>query len=179
MDPTVISALTLSLALLFAGSAAMKLVDLPAFAAAVENYRILPESLAAPFAWMVPALELVGGLGLVAARTRLPAAAILSALLVMFTAAILINLARGRRDVDCGCFGPAMRQTLSGWLVVRNALLLAATALAALPSGGRPLVALDVITVAFAVPTILALYLASNFLIANGPAQRALENIGA
>src|SRR5262249_43406760 len=50
-------------------------------------------------------------------------------LLGLYAGAIAINLARGRRDIDCGCAGPAARRPISGWLVARN-LVLAGIALA-------------------------------------------------
>ena len=51
------------------------------------------------------------------------------ALLVLYSAAIAINLLRGRRDIECGCGGAATHVPLSGWLLARNAALMA-TALA-------------------------------------------------
>ena len=53
-------------------------------------------------------------------------------LLSLYTAAIVLNLARGRRDIDCGCGGPGSRQTLHEWLVWRNLAYLT-LALLALP----------------------------------------------
>jgi len=38
-------------------------------------------------------------------------------LLALYTLAVVVNLARGRREIDCGCFGPAARQPLSAALV--------------------------------------------------------------
>jgi len=51
------------------------------------------------------------------------------ALLVLYSSAIAINLVRGRRDIECGCGGAATHVPLSGWLLARNAALMA-TALA-------------------------------------------------
>jgi hypothetical protein len=79
------------------------------------------------------------------------------ALLVLYSVAIAINLVRGRREIDCGCFGPAARVPLSGGLVARNALLIGAAALVSLPVGARPLVWVDAfsVIVVVAVTTIL------------------------
>lgn len=47
------------------------------------------------------------------------------ALLLLFAAAMAINLARGRADIDCGCGQSFLKQTLSWSLVARNAALAA------------------------------------------------------
>jgi hypothetical protein len=63
-------------------------------------------------------------------------------LLILFAAAMAINIGRGRRNIDCGCFQSALRQNLSLTLVARNlglALLLgipAAVPQASLPKSG-------------------------------------------
>jgi hypothetical protein len=46
-----------------------------------------------------------------------------AALLLLFALAMGINLRRGRRHIDCGCFQSALEQTLSWTLVMRNAVL--------------------------------------------------------
>jgi uncharacterized membrane protein YphA (DoxX/SURF4 family) len=53
--------------------------------------------------WL-PWIELVAGIAVLAGLWNKPAIAILSVLLVVFIAAISINLAKGRA-IDCGCFG--------------------------------------------------------------------------
>jgi hypothetical protein len=44
-------------------------------------------------------------------------------LLLLFALAMGINLRRGRRHIDCGCFQNALKQTLSWALVMRNVVL--------------------------------------------------------
>ena len=44
-------------------------------------------------------------------------------LLSVFAVAMGINLLRGRRHIDCGCFQGTLKQPLSWTLVSRNALL--------------------------------------------------------
>jgi hypothetical protein len=46
-------------------------------------------------------------------------------LLLVFATAMAINLHRGRRDIDCGCFQSTLRQHLSVTLVVRNLVMAA------------------------------------------------------
>jgi hypothetical protein len=87
----------------------------------------------------------------------------------VFTAAIALNLARGRRDLDCGCFGPLLRQPLSGWLVVRNGLLALLVLATFTPVDARPLALLDYLTIGAAVAALVTLYGAANYLLATAP----------
>src|SRR5260221_10608248 len=125
-------------AAIFAASGALKFYDLETFRGAVTNYRLIPEWLATPFAWVAPVLESAAALGLLLSPIRAPAALMLIALLGVFTGAIAINLMRGRTDIDCGCFGPALRQRLSWWLLLRNGALFALLAIALMPAGAAP-----------------------------------------
>jgi uncharacterized membrane protein len=178
IDPVFSWTASASLALVFAASAIIKLIDLDEFRAAVENYRIIPESMAATAAIAVPILELAGAVGIMIPRIHFEAAMVLMLLLAVFTAAISINLFRGRLNVDCGCFGPALRQKLSWWLVARNLGMIAIAAIAIVPDG-RPLVALDVMTIIFGASTLVILYAAVNYALANAPRLRALETADA
>ncbi len=66
----------------------------------------MPEVLVRPFAYGLPALELVlGVLLLIGLGTRL-AAALTAALMAMFLFGIVMAWARGL-SIDCGCFGSA------------------------------------------------------------------------
>ncbi|HYK65097.1 MAG TPA: MauE/DoxX family redox-associated membrane protein [Patescibacteria group bacterium] len=179
IDPTAAWTISIALALVFGASAALKLVDFDEFRAAVANYRIVPEALATPLSALIPVAEAAGAVGILIPPAHRAAAAILLILLGVFTAAIVINLMRGRLNVDCGCFGPALRQPLSWWLPARNALLMGLAAIAIMPSEGRAMTPLDVATIFFGAATIVVLYLAANYLIANLPRLRALETADA
>ena len=100
-------------------------------------------------------------------------------MLGVFTGAIVINLARGRTDIDCGCFGPALRQRLSWWLLLRNGALFALLAIALMPAATRPMDFLDLATAGMAAATVVVLYTAANYLIANAPGLRALGALNA
>ena len=92
-------------------------------------------------------------------------------LFAVYTIAISINLIRGRKDIDCGCAGPAVRQTLSGWLVLRNLGFAAIAALTLLPAtASRELSVLDWFTAAMASVTSALLYHSLNYLMS--PAVR-------
>lgn len=126
IDPSVALACRLLGALIFATAAAGKLRHRHELAGVVANYRLLPESLAAAAGWAILALEILTALSL-ASGTRLEAGTALAiALLCVFALAMAINLARGRREIDCGCFQSGLRQRLSVGLVVRNLLVSAA-----------------------------------------------------
>lgn len=96
----------------------------------IANYRLLPRVAVAPVAMLLPPLEMGVAILLLSAQLlawTLPGAI---ALLLLFAAAIAINLTWGRADIDCGCGQSFLRQTLSWMLVARNAVL----ALLLLPS---------------------------------------------
>ena len=169
IDPAIIAVTRVAGSVIFAGSAAMKFSAPMEFRGAVENYRIVPESMAGQVAWVVPILELAGAVGLVFSATREAAVFLLLGLLAVFTGAIVLNLARGRREIDCGCFGPMMHQHLSGWLVVRNAILTILVASAIAPAETRALLPLDYITTVFGGVGLVILYVVLNYLVANAP----------
>lgn len=160
VDPAVSLVLRGALVWVFAVAALHKLRDPAAYGAIVRGYRLLPD--AGATAWAL-------GLGLAEAATvaalLVPGlvaygAAGAGLLLGLYSTAIGINLARGRRDVDCGCAGPGRRQTLSGWLLVRNGALLAAAAACAAPVGARPVHWLDAVTAVGGVCALVLLFTA-------------------
>ena len=46
-------------------------------------------------------------------------------LLALYAGAMAVNLARGRRDLDCGCAGPGVRRPVGEGLLIRNGALIA------------------------------------------------------
>src|SRR5262249_24330786 len=95
----------IALGLIFIVAALPKIVDPPAFAHAVYNYRILPGSLVNLVALTLPWLELLSGLALVLGLFRRAATLVVGGLLLVFLAGISLNLAR-KNPIDCGCFDP-------------------------------------------------------------------------
>ena len=121
-------AIRILVSLVFLTAAYGKLRHRMPFQGVVANYRLLPDLMVAPVAYLIPPLELLLGmtllLGLAFPWPEIGAAA----LLLLFALAMGINLRRGRRHIDCGCFQSALKQTLSWTLVARNlglALLMA------------------------------------------------------
>jgi hypothetical protein len=162
-DPVVQCALHVGFALLFASAARHKWRDPRGFRRALDDYALLPAR-AVPVATAgLIALEsgvalalLVPGAGAVPALTG-------SALLLLYGAAMAVNLWRGRAHIDCGC-GPRDAPIGPG-LVLRNAGLAALLAAAALPAVPRALGALDALHVAAALGTGVLLYGASEQLL--------------
>jgi len=167
MDPVFQLALRTFLILLWLMAIAHKMRDMPRFAATVSDYRLVPALLAGPAAVCVTMLECCVLLALLLVPQH-PAGPLGSAVLLLaYGAAISVNLARGRRDIDCGCFGPLARQQLDGWLVWRNLLLAALSLCCLLSAGSRELLWLDYFSTMAAVVVLAGLHQIVSMLIAN------------
>jgi uncharacterized membrane protein len=177
IDPAISWTVSLALALVFGASAAIKFVDFAEFRGALENYRIVPEGLSLPAAAIVPIVELACAIGLLVPRYHLVAAMLLILLVAIFTAAIGINMMRGRLYIDCGCFGPMLRQPLSKWLLVRNVVLMMLGTFAMLADEARAMTALDIVTITLGASTLVLLYGAANYLLANAPASNKMKRL--
>lgn len=160
-------------AAVFATALAHKLASLPAFEGVLRDYRLLPPKAEAFAARLIVALEATVVGGLVTGYAVPWAAGLAALLLAAYGVAIAMNLARGRRSIDCGCFGPAAgagtRQRLSGWLLLRNLLLGGLALLLTVPAGTRELGGLDLAGIAAAAATGFLLYAAADQLMANAP----------
>lgn len=93
----------LALGALFAAASIPKIADPPAFAHMVYNYRLLPGAAVNAVAIVLPWVELAAGAALLFGFWKRAAAGIAGALLLVFIAALSVNLARGN-PVNCGCF---------------------------------------------------------------------------
>ncbi len=110
----------LSLSYVFVDSALHKFSAPQHFRAALENYRVVPEGLLRPLGQSLPLLEITLGIALLIPAAREFALPGMVFLLSAYTAGMLINIQRGRVDIDCGCNGPARSEGISLWLVGRN-----------------------------------------------------------
>jgi putative oxidoreductase len=90
------------------------------FAEAVLAYQLLPESLVGVTVAVLPWLEIVAGLGLVARRKQRSCLLLLTGLAAIFLVVILITMARGLK-IDCGCGLFFQRQV--GWVPVVEDLI--------------------------------------------------------
>jgi hypothetical protein len=173
IDPVLGVALRVTLSLLLLTAAIHKLRDLRSFRATLAEYRLLPPSTVAVGAAATPAVELALAVGLhVAPRDALAGTA---ALLVVYAAAMAINLARGRRDLECGCGG--RRRTISGTLVARNTTLAALAVAGLLPPGSRAITWLDAITIGAFTAFAAAIYATVDRMIGDAPALARVRGL--
>ena len=169
MDPVIVATLRAALALLFFVAAGHKLRDLGRFRATLGEYRLVPDRFAAPAAALLVAAEAAAAGALLVPGARAAGLLAAAALLFVYGAAIAINLARGRWDIDCGCAGPAVRRPITGWLVARNAVLAAAALAGLAPVHPRALLWVDAVTVAGATAALAACYASLDRVIAYAP----------
>jgi Methylamine utilisation protein MauE len=169
IDPAIDATLRVALGLLFLVAAGHKLRAPARFRAALADYRLLPPALVPVAAVLVVAAELGVTAALAVPAARLAGLVDAAALLLVYAAAIGVNLARGRREIDCGCAGPALRRPLDGRLVGRNAVAAAAALAALAPVAPRALVWVDALTVAGGAAVLAAAWASVDRLLAEAP----------
>lgn len=166
VDPVFSLLAIAALALLFGSAALAKLRNRARFAAVFEAYDVLPVPIAKVLAVVLPFIELAVAIGLFVTQIRSAAAGAAGALLLIYGAGIAWNLARGRRDIDCGCEGFGERRPIAPWMLVRNALLIGVVAVAAAVPTARPVVLTDVLTIAGGLAVFVLVYFAADRLLA-------------
>ena len=173
-DPAVnlIAALLLSYVFVLAGLHKCKAPA--AFATTLANYRVLPEGLVRQGVYLVPVAEIMTGVALLIPATARLAAFSAGTLLCLYIAAIGINLLRGRRNIDCGCGGPAQKQALSEWMIVRNGLLLLLAVVGASRVEPRTLLWFDWLTIVLATVMGCLFYNIINQLLVNQALLKSL-----
>ena len=126
VQPLVYHVLRLGLGAVWLYASFDKILHPQAFAQVVYNYQILPDGLVNLAALVLPWLELLLGLSLLAGVWLPGATLISSGLLTIFAAALVYNLTRGL-DIGCGCFSTqAGAGPVDLWTVVRDLVFLAA-----------------------------------------------------
>jgi uncharacterized membrane protein YphA (DoxX/SURF4 family) len=108
--------LGLALGGVFLYAAHDKIVDPRPLVTIIWNYRILPPGPVNLMAVYMPWMELLVGVCLVTGFKRRAAALWATGLLVMFSAALVLNGIRGL-DVACGCFSTSASDTNNSWLL--------------------------------------------------------------
>jgi len=109
---------------LFIFTGVLKVMDPNAFLKAIENYQILPHTLALVTSFYLPFLEIFCGIALVFKRLYAGALTLLAGMMLVFVVALIGAWARGL-DIDCGCFGSAEEPAHYGWALSRDFLILA------------------------------------------------------
>jgi len=132
------TALQVGIGLIFIIAGSGKLGHWHEFKGTLDAYRLLPAGAVRLAAAIIVAAEVVSGLALVLGLEAGRFAFVAGAMFACFAAAMAINLTRGRRFIDCGCF-QGVRQPIEWRLVVRNVAL----ALAAFASGDYSMAAVD------------------------------------
>ena len=175
MDPVITAIIIICMSLLFAVAAMHKIRSPLAFKTAMQEYHLLPSPFLVPASILVMISETLAAALVLIPTTRSVGLAIMAVLLLIYAAGIGINLLRGRRDIDCGCNGPASRQMLSWWLVVRNLLVLGFILMAMKPTSGRKFNWLVGLTVLFGVLVVSGLYLSLNQLLSRAPRMKGMR----
>jgi thiol-disulfide isomerase/thioredoxin len=130
----------LVLAAVFGASGTAKLFDRAGTRATAAAFGV-PAPLSGPVALALPAAELAVAAALIPASSAALAGWAALALLAVFSAAVAVSLARGRRP-DCHCFGQLTAAPIGWRTLARNVVLAAAAAFIAIggwPDGGTSL----------------------------------------
>jgi hypothetical protein len=165
LDPVAGYTIVCGVALLFALAGSHKLRNPAQFTETFSAYDVLPGPLALLAARLIPALEIAVALALPWAFCRPWAPLAAMGFLIAYAAGISLNLARGRRELDCGCGAAGNRRSIAPWMVWRNLILALALAAAALPWSARTLTGLDLATVIGALAAAALLYAAVDRLL--------------
>ncbi|WP_454735597.1 MauE/DoxX family redox-associated membrane protein [Cupriavidus necator] len=175
-DPVVNAACSAAAALVLLLSVLPKLREFGRFHAAFDAYGLLPSAWSRVASMAFVAAEAGAALLLAVRPWHALSAGAGLAVVGLATAAVTINLARGRREIRCGCGSDADSMPLSGGLVLRNTALLAvlATAAASSATGAeRALAPLDFAAAGFCALALLLMWLAATQLLANAGRARA------
>jgi len=154
------------LAYILARGAAHKVRERSQFVAQLQAYRLLPASLLTSMAMVLAIAEACAAITLLKLDWQWPAIGA-AALFAIYGVAMAINLARGRRDLSCGCGGPLAAAATIDWiLVARNAALTAVALLVSfVPSAA--LAPIDFAIICAGAAALLLLYEAAEQAVAN------------
>ncbi|MBW1841865.1 MAG: DoxX family membrane protein, partial [Deltaproteobacteria bacterium] len=87
----------------FIGSGTAKLLNPLPFTVIIEAFGMIPESWITPVTVIIPALEVIGGIGLL--LDIYGSLALITTMLALFMLILIYGIWMGL-DIDCGCFGP-------------------------------------------------------------------------
>jgi hypothetical protein len=127
-------------AAVFLAAGIPKILHPEGFALAIFRYQLVPHGAINLMAVYLPWLEVIAALALLLVpRLRAAAGVVILALLLVFTAAMGINIYRGI-DISCGCFSVNPDVSRLSWLnLARNGVLMVLTVFAMMAGGkGEP-----------------------------------------
>jgi len=111
-----------------------KVRDRQMFGSQIATYQLIPAPASAVLGHVLPFGEVLAGIAVfVVPRVGGASAAVLFA---MFAIAVAVNLARGRTELVCGCFGPRGRHTISPWHVAGDVVLAVVGVVVSVSSAG-------------------------------------------
>ncbi len=174
IDPLAHMLATLFLALFFWAGGLHKLRDFERFVSQLGKYGVVRPNLLAPAAGLIVAVEAAIGLALLA-PLLLPRLRILgmggfgagAALLSMYLLLMAYSLARGNREIDCGCSFQKQRSLISTWHLCRNGALVLICLAGVLPVTARELQTIDWLHLPLMVLVASMLYVLVDTLLAN------------
>lgn len=169
LDPMLQHTAALTLALVFGAAAYGKFTAWDEFEGVVQNFRVLPRALVPVVAKVLPPLEAIAAVAILVPALRAEAGSVMAVLLAAFAAGIAINLARGRVDIDCGCFRSSLKQNLSAWLVLRNVLLVVLAVACIASPAGRELGAADLFFALMGAAVLFLVYLSVGYVTLRRP----------
>ncbi|MFC1890331.1 MauE/DoxX family redox-associated membrane protein [Thermodesulfobacteriota bacterium] len=118
----------LILAAIFLAACYHKILEPGAFALSIATYEILPTVLINPFAIVLPWIELATALMLIVGFRTQAAALLTTGMMILFTIALVIALAKGL-ELSCGCFASdEIDETINILTLQRDIVLLSISA---------------------------------------------------
>ncbi|WP_413766777.1 MauE/DoxX family redox-associated membrane protein [Rhodococcus pyridinivorans] len=145
---------------------------------AVRGYKLLPAPLEDAVSFALPWAEIVLGAALITGIAGRWAAAGTALLFLCFFGGLTINLLRGRRDLDCGCFAFGSHDVPRiGWFhaVRAGAFVLVSAALALVPAGA-PSLAEHLLAVALAALVLVVVVTAVQLRSIVHPGRRPVDD---
>ncbi len=155
------------LAALFWVSSVHKIRHWKSFKGVMTSYQLIPQSLVTLSAFCITSCELLLAIVLTAQPTNFGAGILSAGLLVLYFAAMAINITRGRIELHCGCTFLNREAPLSQWHLLRNSLLIGFSLILCMPQQIRLLNGLELIQVGSTILCLGILYLAVDVLLAN------------
>lgn len=176
LDPIYSLIVTILVAFVFTHAATHKVKEYARHVGNVADYRVMPTWFVPLLAPLIIVLEFAAAVLVLLTATRSMGLILATGLLLIYLFSIGLNLLRGRTSIDCGCGWGSQEHPISGWLLIRNLLFVAATVFALLPLANRSLHLADWILVALAGSAVIAIYYIGDLLIANGVKLRKLKS---